>query len=62
MIVPFFEKAVSADNLRIAWVQLKSNPGFVSALDFSEFLNKINIKWFEKTSQLLIKGKFKYSN
>jgi hypothetical protein len=58
----FFEKAVSADNLMIAWAQLKSNPGFVSALDSSESLNKIDIKWFENTSQLLIKGKFKYPN
>lgn len=58
----FFEKAVSVGNLIAAWTQLKSNSGMLSSDDTSETLHKINQKWFESTSEALIKGSFKYPN
>ena len=60
--VGFFEKVLSADKLMIAWVQLKSNPGFVSSLYSKKFLNNINSEWFKRTSETLINGKFVYPN
>jgi retron-type reverse transcriptase len=58
----FFKKAVSADNLSVAWTQLKSNPGMLTFADKSETLHKITHKWFESASQALIRGDYKYPN
>jgi len=58
----FFKKAVSADNLLVAWTQLKSNPGMLTFADTSETLHKINHKWFESANQALIRGDYKYPN
>ena len=60
--VNFFEKILSADKLMTAWVQLKSNPGFVSFRCFKKSLNSIDSEWFKRTSEALINGKFAYSN
>jgi len=58
----FFKKAVSTDNLLVAWTQLKSNPGMLTFADTSETLHKINHTWFESASQALIRGDYKYPN
>ena len=44
----------------IVWAQLKSNPGLVPNKRVSESVNDLDLKWFEKTSQKLLDGKFKH--
>lgn len=58
--LPRFEKFVSADSLRSAWVQLKSNPGMLTRGATEETLHKLEATWFERTSKALIHGNFKY--
>lgn len=57
-----FENLVSPDNLRNAWVQVKSNPGMLTRGATSETLNSIEDSWFHDTSKKLIQGNFKYPN
>lgn len=47
----FYEQAVMPDKLRLAWTQLKLNLGSFYHIDLC---------WFEKASELLRKGNFKY--
>lgn len=58
----FFNEVVSHENLKGAWAQLKSNPGFTSSTTTHESLNNIDLQWFEKTSKDLINGEFQYPN
>jgi len=58
----FFEKAVSVDNLLIAWSQLKSQAGMQTSADTSEILHKINSEWFKSASESLIRGDYQYPN
>lgn len=57
-----FDDLVSPENLRNAWVQLKSNPGMLTRGATNETLNLIKDLWFENTSKKLIQGNFKYPN
>lgn len=57
-----FEDLVSPENLRNAWVQLKSNPGMLTRGATNETLNSIEDSWFDDTSKKLIQGNFKYPN
>jgi retron-type reverse transcriptase len=57
-----FKDLVSPENLRNAWVQLKSKPGMLTRGATDETLNSIENSWFEQTSQKLIKGHYKYPN
>ena len=38
----FFHEAISPDNLKVAWMQLKSNPGMMARTSSSETLNQIS--------------------
>lgn len=55
-----FKDLVSPENLRNAWVQLKSKPGMLTRGATDETLNSIENSWFEQTSQKLIEGHYKY--
>lgn len=55
-----FEDIVSPENLRGAWVQLRSNPGMLTRGATPETLDQIEATWFEQTSRSLIKGNFVY--
>lgn len=55
-----FIKAVSKVKLIEAWGQLKSNPGMLTKGSSDETLHGISSSWFEKTSERLINGSFKY--
>lgn len=57
-----FNDLISPKNLRIAWVQLKSNPGMLARGANGETINSIEESWFEQTSKELIAGNYKYSN
>ena len=56
----FFEKAVSIEKLLIAWAQLKSNLDLLSSVNTEKIFYKINLKWFETTNKILLKGNFQY--
>ena len=60
--VSLFEKAISVENLKAAWVQLKSNPGMLTQGSTNTTLNNITEDWFFKSSQLLMKGEYVYPN
>jgi len=55
-----FERAISADNLKRAWEQIKSNPGMMTRAMTSQTLDGIQGSWFEKANQLLLKGSYVY--
>ena len=57
-----FEDLVSPENLRNAWVQLKSKPSMNIRGIASGALNFIENVWFEYTSQELREGNYKYSH
>jgi len=57
-----FKDLVSPENLRNAWVQLKSKPGMLTRGATYETLNSIENSWFEQTCQKLIEGHYKYPN
>jgi retron-type reverse transcriptase len=57
-----FEDIVSEDNLKMAWAQLKGNPGMLTRGASSETINSIKASWFKKTSESLVKGNFVYPN
>jgi Reverse transcriptase (RNA-dependent DNA polymerase) len=57
-----FKDLVSPENLRNAWVQLRSNPGMLTRGASAETLNKIEASWFEQASEKLIQGNFEYPN
>lgn len=48
------------DNLLASWQQLKSGQGMSTPGTDSTTLHKIDLVWFEKASQALISGTFKY--
>ena len=56
----FYENMVSVSRLKIAWTQLKSNPGMMTPGATPETLNKISEKWFVKTSEALLKNQYQY--
>lgn len=58
----FFNKIVSADNLLLAWLQLKSRPDMRVSTDTIMISYKINCQWFENASKEIIKGNYKYPN
>jgi retron-type reverse transcriptase len=55
-----FEDLVSPENLRNAWIQLKSKPDMRIWGTANGALNSIENVWFEHTSQELIKGNYVY--
>lgn len=55
-----FLKAVSSSNLKVAWHQLKSKPGMMTPGTSGKTLSGIDEAWFEKASQLLMKGEYKF--
>jgi retron-type reverse transcriptase len=55
-----FNTLISPDNLRVAWMQLKSNPGMLTRGATDETINNIEDAWFLETSRKLIKGNFEY--
>jgi retron-type reverse transcriptase len=57
-----FEDIVSEDNLKMAWAQLKGNPGMLTRGASSETINSIKASWFKNTSESLLKGNFVYPN
>lgn len=61
-VVPsdLFERLVSKDSLKRAWIQLKSNPGMLTLGTTSQTLEGISEVWFEKASEALLAGTYKY--
>jgi retron-type reverse transcriptase len=55
-----FVDAISVDNLKRAWLQLKSNPGMLTEGSNDETIHNISDVWFEKVSAHIAAGKFKY--
>lgn len=56
----FFENAISVENLKAAWYQLKSNPGMLTPGATSSTLNGITERWFIKTNERLLNGTYIY--
>lgn len=57
---PSYEQIVSEENLRAAWVQMKSNPGMQTPGVTKETLDGISEQWFTKASEALTKGTYEY--
>jgi retron-type reverse transcriptase len=55
-----YEDIVSEKALRVAWVQLKSNPGMMTPGASPGTFDGISEEWFKKASQALLEGNYEY--
>ena len=57
---PLFLTAVNPSSLKVAWHQLKTKSGMMTPGTSGKTLSGIDEAWFDKASQLLMKGEYKY--
>ena len=55
-----FERLVSKDSLKRAWIQFKSHPGMLTPGSTPQTLEGISEVWFEKASEALMAGTYQY--